>query len=1025
MAPTNSDMDEIWAILAQEGRENLSIIEDALLKLEKRPDNRDDIAALFRALHTFKGTVRMMDFSITEGLAHHAEDLVALVRDEGVTLDEEMIDLLLVAMDRMRSLLEHILTYHTDVEAAEVTVISNKLAEMVRNKKDLKEGTGEPFKEGSHPAAIPVETVVLDEPATIFEAIQPDTEMDLPGDGGLLLSDEEIESVQEAIIFEPVNLADDPEYVQIFLDVTLPELDRLHGALDEIQRNIHAELQPELLRRVVEPLETLQIASERMGYQQINSLLESIIQIANPSQVCLDQAEINQLIKFESQLFEEFAKLKSCSRPTLKAETEDNKLENAYHQWYTRRLKTDLDQMDVIINKFNLDDQFKAVLETEHQKALTEELNRVLGSLYHICIDDHLEQAAQLTLTLEDLGIRINQGEIPVTSSFIDLLQTYSSQLHEVFENPDADKNILSMTFDAMIGLSQEMIKLTVRNPILQVTRNFINHLDIDPQFKKILTNENLAEISQSIRAGFNLYTLLANVENNEEIGVMFQKWVSSGSIIPITNITDRSGSQCVLNFLVAASYDINTIRNSLKQMDPEEKYFSISQCAILPNFSSEKQMGNGYENDAVQKAAIESTSDPVGNLPIEVIGELTEMVGGLVADQSTLSRVIARMAEKNTTESIMRLLRSSLNGNNLGNDIWINLNRELQTYWVPWEMDISSLVQTDVKLSAGLVQLQEKTRSLGLRPATELLNPLPKIAQSFAFRQGKQVSVKCWGGDSELDQRTLSMLAETVHNLIAFCINESLELPDERAKNEKNTTGQIRVSVIRTENHTQVVIEDDGNGLNQARILARGNELGWATPDELETSLTAWLFNPEFYLLGGSDINLAALNQVLQSNKGKLTLFNKPGHGLQFKVNLQLDVAVVDGMVVRVGDIRYILPVYAIQRIIQPNEENLINTAADGGGQLLNMEGKVYPIRNLRSQKEKGLKNGNQQQPHLLVIIDKEPQSVALDVDELIGRQSVLVRPLSGDLMNNRNTIGCALLGEGEIGMVLDLDLL
>jgi two-component system, chemotaxis family, sensor kinase CheA len=156
MAPMNSDMEEIWAILAQEGRENLSAVEDTLLKLEKKPDSREEIAVLFRALHTFKGTVRMMDFSTTEQLAHHAEDLGALVRDEGVALDEEMIELLLVAMDRMRTLLDHILNFHSDVDPTDVAVLSSQLHEMVERKKGIKTSQASTPEEPILPQDAPV-----------------------------------------------------------------------------------------------------------------------------------------------------------------------------------------------------------------------------------------------------------------------------------------------------------------------------------------------------------------------------------------------------------------------------------------------------------------------------------------------------------------------------------------------------------------------------------------------------------------------------------------------------------------------------------------------------------------------------------------------------------------------------------------------------------------------------------------------------------------------------------------------------
>ena len=1043
MTPTSSDMDEIWAILAQEGQENLSLIEDALLKLEKKPGSRDEIATLFRALHTFKGTVRMMDFSNTESVAHHAEDLVALVRDEGIALDQEMIELLLVAMDKMRSLLEHILAHHCDVEPQEVVSISGQLKNLVEQKQRIAAEIELPPDPGHPQSILPQETQLMDDPAQPLELDLPPFEKTPQEEKDLLNMDDVLETGQEAFIFEPVNLAEDPEYVKMYLDVCLPELDCLHDALDAFRDSMLTGASPVQFGQVHESLETLQIASERMGYLQICSLLEVIVQFVNPEKTSYTTSDVSQLNGLEEMLSDEFKRLQTprqtgavdqsllepddSQRPAPAAETpvSPESLPDLYHYWYDRQVEADLDRLESLIEALRKNSRNLNTGDTDQQKVLAEDLNDVLGSLYHSCFYCHLDTAAHLTLILEDISVRIRQEEIPITESFINLLQTYHTHLQEAFSTSRADQSLLTLTFEAMISLSRQIINLTARNPMLQVTRTFINNLDIAPQFKEVLTPENLAEISQSLRAGMNLFTILANLDEDEEMGIAFQNWVQSGSITPISNITTSYGQQqCVFTFLVTSSSDFKTIQEELKQIDPDGKFLNISPCLPRSTARTALPADARYFNNVIRSSHPDTGITYGGSLPIEVLAEMTEMVGGLVADQSTLNRVISRLSEMNTTESVMRLIRASFSGSNTGTEVWEKIHSDLQAYWASWEMDISTLAQTEVKLNAALIQLQEKTRSLGLRPAAELLDPLPKIAQTVAFRQGKQATIECRGGDSELDQRTLKTLVDTVHSLVAYCINESIELPEQRTQAGKNAAGRLWVSVVRTENHNQITIEDDGSGLDFKKILARGDELGWNGAQISDEELTEWLFKPEYYAQTSMSINLAILRSILQAEKGKLTLAQKPDSGLRFIITLQLDMAVMDGMVVRIEDIRYIVPVFAIQRILQPTEENLIEASADGGGSLLNMEGKVYPVRSFKSRAAREAAR-SQQQPRLLVIIEKDPQSVALEVDELIGRQSVLVRPLSRTLGSLRNTIGCALLGEGEVGMVLDLEAL
>jgi two-component system chemotaxis sensor kinase CheA len=127
----SAELEEIWALFAQEGGENLSAAETALLSLEQNPGNRAAIATLFRALHSFKGAARMMGLAIVESLAHHAEDLIALARDDGIVLQRGMIDALFAVVDRLRALLDYVLTYGRDAESNQTQDLVETCQQMV------------------------------------------------------------------------------------------------------------------------------------------------------------------------------------------------------------------------------------------------------------------------------------------------------------------------------------------------------------------------------------------------------------------------------------------------------------------------------------------------------------------------------------------------------------------------------------------------------------------------------------------------------------------------------------------------------------------------------------------------------------------------------------------------------------------------------------------------------------------------------------------------------------------------------
>jgi two-component system chemotaxis sensor kinase CheA len=189
-------------------------------------------------------------------------------------------------------------------------------------------------------------------------------------------------------------------------------------------------------------------------------------------------------------------------------------------------------------------------------------------------------------------------------------------------------------------------------------------------------------------------------------------------------------------------------------------------------------------------------------------------------------------------------------------------------------------------------------------------------------------------------------------------------------------------VVVSAREDHVQITLEDDGRGIGEENSV------------------------------------LVEVSEALRLYQGKLNIASRAGKGTRLALRLPIEMAVLDGMVVRAGSVRYVIPVNAIRRIVKTDATTLIHSSAEGNHYWLRLDRELIPIRTLVGDGQ--ITNAQE----LVVVIEGEQHVVGLRVDELIGQQHVVVRPLEGAFAQIEDATGCALLGEGEVGVVLSRDL-
>ena len=241
-----------------------------------------------------------------------------------------------------------------------------------------------------------------------------------------------------------------------------------------------------------------------------------------------------------------------------------------------------------------------------------------------------------------------------------------------------------------------------------------------------------------------------------------------------------------------------------------------------------------------------------------------------------------------------------------------------------------------------------------------------------------------------------LEELKPLLRTLTGFCVTQSIERPEERTASGKEARGTLRLALSVNDKSAVATLEDDGIGL---KAIQDGDGTG------------------DF---------LAKTQAALRSRGGALRIESPESGGVRFQVTLPMAMVVLDGMVVRVDEYRYVVPLDAIQRIVHSGFEELVQLPAGEGHMLKLGHGDLLPVHSLKGATagggigERDAAPGGQR--FLFVVVRKQSQRAALLVDELMGQQLVLIRPLRGFLAGIHGVTGCALLGGGDVGMVLDI---
>lgn len=345
-------------------------------------------------------------------------------------------------------------------------------------------------------------------------------------------------------------------------------------------------------------------------------------------------------------------------------------------------------------------------------------------------------------------------------------------------------------------------------------------------------------------------------------------------------------------------------------------------------------------------------------------------------------------------------------------------------------ELDASVQHELTRKIShAGKIvrELQDLSMSMRMVELRPTFQKLARVVRDTAVKAGKEVVFNVTGDDVEIDRQLADLLGDPLVHMVRNAVDHGVEGPDERVRVGKSRTGSVRLQAYHASGNVVVELIDDGRGLHRERIVAKAVEKGLIESDKGMTDSEVFnlIFAPGFSTaekvtdISGRGVGMDVVRRNLEAIRGRIDITSAPGKGTTFAIRLPLTLAVTDGMLVRVGQERFVVPTTHIHMSFRP-EPAMLSTIV-GRGEVVLLRGELMPIARLHELFDVPDAVRSPLEGLLMIVGDAERRT-ALLVDELLGQQQVVAKTLGDSLGKVPGLSGGAILGDGRVGLILDV---
>ncbi|MDR1480001.1 MAG: chemotaxis protein CheA [Planctomycetaceae bacterium] len=323
---------------------------------------------------------------------------------------------------------------------------------------------------------------------------------------------------------------------------------------------------------------------------------------------------------------------------------------------------------------------------------------------------------------------------------------------------------------------------------------------------------------------------------------------------------------------------------------------------------------------------------------------------------------------------------------------------------------------------------LQDVAMSVRMIPLSATFRKMIRLVHDLATKTGKRIKLNLVGEDTEVDKTVIEQIADPLVHIVRNSCDHGVELPDERVGTGKSDTGTVTLEGRHEGGEVWIIIKDDGRGLNKEKIIAKALEKGLAGSEVRDWSddrIFKLIFEPGFSTadkvtdVSGRGVGMDVVKRNIEKLNGRIDISSKAGIGSTFTLRIPLTLAIVDAMLVRVGDGKYMIPTLSIRESLVPTMKQV--TVTPEGREILRLREEMVPIIRLydvfacKPGAEK-LKDG------ILIVAEDGGRSFAFFVDEIIGQQQTVIKGLPDYIGEANGFSGCTILGDGTVSLIVDV---
>lgn len=597
-------------------------------------------------------------------------------------------------------------------------------------------------------------------------------------------------------------------------------------------------------------------------------------------------------------------------------------------------------------------------------------------------------------------------------------LETIEMNVLELETNPDNQQivNSLFRAFHTIKGLAgfvdqdliQEIAHKTenildlCRKKTIKITKNITNII--------LASADMIGEICTDL-------SVLNDEDFNNKVSAFIER-IGNTESFNRNNDYQESNEKKVYNQVTECFLDKKKIGEILlenKSLSDEDVEYILARQKVEPGFKfgeiaikeKKAKASEIVEGLRTQKdVRTQDTESSIIRIPTQKVDNLVDMMGELIITQSQIEQEAAGRFDSNDS-FITRLMNMS------------RIMKEMQ--YLSMSLRMISLKSTFHKIA---------------RIARDTIDELDKDAD-FIFE----------GEDTEIDRNIAEKLLEPLVHLVKNSISHGIEKPELRKERGKNTTGIVKVSAYSNKGSVYIAISDDGNGINFEKVYQKALEKGLIeeTAKLNEREMLDLIFLPGFSTnkdvntVSGRGVGMDVVKTEVSKIGGKIEIDNQPEKGCKFVLKIPINLAVMNGTIIKIASCKYIIPTLNIKQIVQLNEEQWIEVK--GRRSMVKVRGSVIPLIKVpdilsKEQKnkipktndkkcEKKINNEINNKAGLVIVLEMDNEMKALPVEEIIDRREIVVKPMGEEFSDLDYISGASILGDGTVSLILDIETL